>query len=572
MSNTPSVILRVPLFDKEKLSALAKKKSEWNKGIVKEWIKRVPERANQFITTSGFEKKRLYTPTDIADMEYEESLGFPAGYPFTRGLHATMFRGRFWTMRQFAGFGTAAETNERFKYLLEEGETGLSVAFDFPTILGYDSDHPLSKGEVGVCGVAVSSLRDMEILFDGIPLDKISTSMTINGPASVLLAMYTVLGDAQGVPRKVLRGTTQNDMLKEFFAQNLCIFPPGPSVKLVTDIIEFCTLELPRWNPVSISGYHIREAGSTALQELAFTLANGITYVESALERGLNVDDFAPRLSFFFAAHNDILEEVAKFRAARRIWAKLMKERFGTQENRSMWMRMHVQTSGCTLTSQQPINNVIRVTMQTLAAVLGGAQSIHTNSFDEALALPSERAVRTALRTQQIVAHESGVADIIDPLGGSYSLEALTDEMEEGFWNYLDRIESMGGVVRCIETGFFQREIADSSYEWQKEVEGGERIVVGVNKYMSGDDWIPTKLLKVEVKEMEEQIIAVSSLKSKRDKGKAQNALNGIRKDVEKDTNLMPAIVKAVKSFVTVGEVCDLLRELYGDYQELIVI
>jgi methylmalonyl-CoA mutase N-terminal domain/subunit len=572
MSNTPSGILRVQLFDKEKLSALAKKETEWDEGIVQEWIKRVPERVDRFTTTSGFEKKRLYTPSDISDMEYEESLNFPGKYPFTRGLHATMYRGRFWTMRQFSGFGTAEETNKRFKYLLEEGETGLSVAFDFPTILGYDSDHPLSRGEVGVCGVAVSSLRDMEILFEGIPLDKISTSMTINGPASALLAMYTALGDTQGVPRKNLRGTTQNDMLKEFFAQNLCIFPPGPSVKLVTDIIEFCTRELPNWNPVSISGYHIREAGSTALQELAFTLANGITYVESALERGLDIDKFAPRLSFFFAAHNDILEEVAKFRAARRIWAKIMKERFGTNENRSMWMRMHVQTSGCALTSQQPINNVIRVTMQTLAAVLGGAQSIHTNSYDEALALPSERAVRTALRTQQIVAHESGVADIIDPLGGAYSLEALTDEMEEGFWSYLDRIEKIGGVVRCIETGFFQREIADSSYDWQKQVESNETIVVGVNKYKSGDDWIPTKLLKVEVKDMEKQINSVINLKVTRDKRKAQDAMNRIRKDVEKDANLMPGIVNAVKAYVTVGEVCDLLRDLYGDYQELIVI
>jgi methylmalonyl-CoA mutase N-terminal domain/subunit len=572
MNHITSGIMRLQLFDKEKLSALASKETEWDKGIVQEWIKRMPERANQFTTTSGFVKKRLYTPSNIAEMEYLESLGFPGSYPFTRGLHATMYRGRYWTMRQFAGFGTAEETNKRFKYLLEEGETGLSVAFDFPTILGYDSDHPLSKGEVGVCGVAVSSLRDMEILFEGIPLEKISTSMTINGPASVLLAMYTALGDAQEVPRKILRGTTQNDMLKEFFAQNLCIFPPGPSVKLVTDIIEFCTLELPRWNPVSISGYHIREAGSTALQELAFTLANGITYVESALERGLNIDDFAPRLSFFFAAHNDILEEVAKFRAARRIWAKLMKERFGTLERRSMWMRMHVQTSGCTLTSQQPINNVIRVAMQTLAAVLGGAQSIHSNSFDEALALPSERAVRTALRTQQIIAHESGVADIIDPLGGAYSIETLTDEMEEGFWRYMDRIQKMGGVVRCIETGFFKKEIADSAYEWQKEIESGERIVVGVNKYKSGDDWIPAKLLKVELKAMEEQINAVRSLKAERDKRKAQDALDRIRQDIEKDVNLMPAIVEAVKAYITVEEVCNLLKELYGDYQELIVI
>ena len=560
------------MFDKEKMSELARREAEWDEEVVQEWIKRVPERMERFTTSSGFEKRRLYTPNDVANMDYEESLGFPGGYPFTRGLHATMYRGRLWTMRQFSGFGTAGESNRRFKYLLDEGETGLSVAFDFPTILGYDSDHPLSVGEVGVCGVAVSSLRDMETLFGGIPLDKVSTSMTINGPASVLLAMYIALGDAQGVSRDGLRGTTQNDMLKEFFAQNLCIFPPGPSVKLVTDIVEFCTRELPQWNPVSISGYHIREAGSTALQELAFTLANGVTYVESALERGLKVDDFAPRLSFFFAAHNDILEEVAKFRAARRIWAKLMKERFGAESKRSMWMRMHVQTSGCALTAQQPVNNIIRVTMQTLAAVLGGAQSIHTNSFDEALALPSERAVRTALRTQQIVAHESGIADTIDPLGGAYCIEALTDEMEEGFWGYLDRIEKMGGVVRCIETGFFQREIADSSYEWQKEVERNERVVVGVNEYTSGDDWIPTRLLRVKQEAMGEQIEAVKRLKADRDKGKAQGALDRLRRDVEKDANLMPAIVEAVKAYITVGEVCDLFREMYGDYQELIVI
>lgn len=560
------------VFDKSKLSDLAKEEERWNGEVVREWLSRLPERKEEFINTSNFEVKRLYTPTDMSRVDYLRDLGFPGEHPFTRGLHATMYRGRLWTMRQFSGFGTAEETNRRFKYLLEEGETGLSVAFDFPTILGYDSDHPMSRGEVGVCGVAISSLRDMENLFDGIPLDKVSTSMTINGPAAVLLAMYAALGDAQSVPRERLDGTTQNDMLKEFYAQNLCIFPPEPSVKLVTDIIEYCTKKIPRWNPVSISGYHIREAGSNALQELAFTLANGMTYVESTLERGLKVDEFAPRLSFFFAAHNDLLEEVAKFRAARRLWARIMKDRFGAKKERSMWMRMHVQTSGCALTAQQPINNVIRVTIQTLAAVLGGAQSLHTNSFDEALALPSERAVRTALRTQQIVAHESGLADTLDPLGGSYAIEALTDKMEEGAIRYLDRIEKMGGVVKAIETGFFQKEIADSSYNYQKDIEKGERILAGVNDFHTEDKWIPVELLRVKPEVENIQIERLKMLKKDRDNGKVRESLARLRRDVDSNVNLMPAMIEAVKSYVTLGEICDLLKEMYGDYQELIVI
>jgi methylmalonyl-CoA mutase N-terminal domain/subunit len=558
--------------EEDKQGYISKEKGRWETEVVEEWLRRVPERREEFLTSSGFERKRVYTPEDVYGLDYLEDLGFPGDYPFTRGLHATMYRGRLWTMRQFSGFGMAEETNRRFKYLLKEGETGLSVAFDFPTILGYDADHPLALGETGLCGVAVSSLADMDLLFSGIPLEKVSTSMTINGPASILLAMYVALGDARGIPRHMLRGTTQNDMLKEFFAQNLCIFPPGPSVKLVTDIIEYCTREIPKWNPVSISGYHIREAGATALQELAFTIANGVTYVDSALERGLRVDDFAPRLSFFFAAHNDLLEEVAKFRAARRIWAKIMKERFGAKEKRSMWMRMHVQTSGCALTAQQPINNVVRVAFQTLASVLGGAQSIHTNSFDEALALPSERAVRTALRTQQIVAFESGVAETIDPLGGSYCVESLTDEMEEGFWGYLEKIEKKGGVVNCIESGFFQREIADSAYEVQMEIERKKRIVVGVNEFKTGDDWIPTRLLRVDQKTMEEQIKRVKRLKAERDQEKLGENLDRLRQDVEDEVNLMPSIIEAVKEYATVGEICGLLREMYGDYQELIVI
>ena len=558
------------MFNRRKIDEIARRERAWEEETVSAWLRRTPERSDSFRTTSGVEVKRLYTPGDVANLDYLSDLGFPGDHPFTRGLHATMYRGRLWTMRQFSGYGTAEETNRRFKYLLGEGETGLSVAFDFPTILGLDSDHPLSLGEVGVCGVAVSSIEDMEILFRDIPLDKVSTSMTINGPAAVLLAMYIALGDRQGAPREALRGTTQNDMLKEFMAQKLCIWPPAPSVKLVTDIIEYCTGNLPSWNPVSISGYHIREAGSTALQELAFTLADGIAYVESALERGMKVDEFAPRLSFFFAAHNNLLEEVAKFRAARRIWARLMRERFGAESKRSMWMRMHVQTSGCALTAQQPYNNLMRVTVQALAAVLGGAQSLHTNSFDEALALPSEEAVRYALRTQQIIAHESGVAETIDPLGGSYCVEALTDEMEEGVMAYFDRIESMGGVIPAIERGFFQREIADSAYRHQREVERRERIVVGVNEHVAEERTLP-RLLRVSPGVEETQRARLKRLKGGRDGRRVEGTLDDIRRCVERDENLMPPIIEAVKAPATLGEICGVLTEMYGEYRELIV-
>ncbi len=560
------------VFEEGKLKDLTREEALWEEKIVSDWLKRLPERQDEFLTTSGFQMKRLYTPRDVADDNYLRGLGFPGDFPFTRGLHATMYRGRLWTMRQFAGYGTAEETNKRFMYLLQEGETGLSVAFDYPTIMGYDSDQPLSRGEVGVCGVVVSSIEDMETLFSGIPLDRVSTSMTINGPAAVLLAMYVALGDRQGVQREMIRGTTQNDMLKEFFAQKLCIFPPGPSVKIVTDIIEYCTKELPRWNPVSVSGYHIREAGSNALQELAFTLADGMAYVESCIDRGMDVDDFAPRLSFFFASHNNLLEEVAKFRAARRIWARVMKERFKAKEKRSMWMRMHVQTSGCTLTAQQPINNVIRVTIQALAAVLGGAQSLHTNSFDEALALPSEHAVKVALRTQQTIAHESGVVETVDPLGGSYCVEAMTDQMEEGALRYIDRIEEMGGVVSAIENGFFQKEIADSSYRYQKEVEKLERTVVGVNEYVDEEEWMPAKLLRVDPEVERVQVANLKRLRKERDNRKVEDTLGELRKDADRDANLMPAILSAVKSYATLGEICDVLRDVYGEYQELIVI
>jgi len=560
------------VFDERKLNEVIKEEKFWEEKAVSEWLKRLPERRDEFLTTSGIRLKRLYTPKDVAQIDYLRDLGFPGDFPFIRGLHATMYRGRLWTMRQFAGYGTAEETNKRFKYLLHEGETGLSVAFDYPTIIGYDSDHPMSRGEVGICGVAVSSIEDMETLFRGIPLDKVSTSMTINGPAAILLAMYIALGDKQGVPREMLRGTTQNDMLKEFFAQKLCIFPPEPSVRLVTDIIEYCTVELPRWNPVSISGYHIREAGSNALQELAFTLADGIAYVESALERGLDVDEFAPRLSFFFASHNNFLEEIAKFRAARRLWARIMKDRFKAEKKRSMWMRMHVQTSGCTLTAQQPINNIIRVALQSLAAVLGGTQSLHTNSFDEALALPSDKAVTAALRTQQIIAHESGITDTIDPMAGSYCVEALTDQMEEGAMDYIDRIDGMGGVIAAIERGFFQKEIADSSYRYQKEIDERERILVGVNDYTVEEDWIPTELLRVVPRAEEEQLARLKRFKKHRDKEKVKDVLDKLHVEADKDRNLMPPIIEAVKASATLGEICDVLQGVFGEYRELIVI
>jgi methylmalonyl-CoA mutase N-terminal domain/subunit len=476
-------------------------------------------------------------------------------------------------MRLFAGYGTAAQTNQRFKYLLSEGETGLSTAFDYPTIMGYDADHSMAKGEVGVCGVAISSLRDMEVLLDGIPLDKVTTSMTINGPASMLLAMYAAVGDKQGVPRAKLGGTTQNDNLKEFFAQKLCIFPPEPSVKLTTDIIEYCAKHLPRWNPVSISGYHIREAGATALQELAFTLYDGLSYVESTLKRGLKVDDFAPRLSFFFASHNDLFEEIAKFRAARRLWGKIMKERFHAKNPRSMWMRMHIQTSGCTLTAQQPLNNIARTTIQALAAVLGGTQSLHTNSYDEALCLPTEDAVRVALRTQQIIAHESGATNTVDPLAGSYYVEELTNEMEEKAAEYIRKIDEMGGAIPAIEKGFMQKEIADSAYRYQREVEEKKRVIVGVNEYtIEEEEECPIELLRVDPKVEGEQVARLQKLKRERDNRKVKELLEKLHYAAEKNENLMPTIIEAVKAYVTLGEITEVLREVYGEYKELIVI
>lgn len=559
------------MFDEEKVNAIIRERERWEKKTLPKWMSQRSERKSEFRNHSRMLIKRVYTPEDIRDLDYMRDLGFPGEHPFTRGVHATMYRGRLWTMRMFSGYGTAEQTNQRFKYLLEEGETGLSIAFDYPTITGYDSDHPFAKGEVGVCGVAVASLKDMETLLDGIPLDEVTTSMTINGPAAMLLAMYVAVGDKQGVSRKKLGGTTQNDMLKEFFAQKLCIFPPEPSLKLVADIIEYCARHLPKWNPISISGYHIREAGSNALQELAFTLYDGIAYVESVLERGLKIDDFAPRLSFFFAAHNNLFEEIAKFRAARRLWAKIMKERFHAKNPRSMWMRMHVQTSGCTLTSQQPLNNVTRTTIQALAAVLGGTQSLHTNSFDEALCLPTEEAVKVALRTQQIIAHESGVADTIDPLAGSYYIEALTNKMEEQAMDYIQKIDDMGGAIAAIEKGFFQKEIADSAYKYQTETDEKRQVIVGVNEYTTGEE-TPIPILRIDPKVEEEQVANLQKLRRERDNRKVQKVLKKLRQGARKDENLMPIIIKAVKTYATVGEICDVLRKVYGEYKELIVI
>ena len=560
------------MFDKQKIEEIAKERERWEKSTLPNWIKHCPERQEEFRNHSGITIKGLYTPEDIKDMDYMRDLGFPGEYPFTRGLHATMYRGRLWTMRMFAGYGTAEDTNKRFKYLLSEGETGLSTAFDYPTIMGYDSDHPMARGEVGVCGVAISSLQDMEVLFDGIPLDKVTTSMTINGPASVLLAMYIAVGDKQGVPREKLGGTTQNDNLKEFFAQKLCIFPPKPSLKLSVDVIEYCARHLPKWNPISISGYHIREAGATALQELAFTLYDGIAYVEETLKRGLKVDDFAPRLSFFFASHNDFFEEIAKFRAARRLWARIMKERFHAKNPRSMWMRMHVQTSGCTLTAQQPLNNIVRTTIQALAAVLGGTQSLHTNSFDEALCLPTEESVRVALRTQQIIAYESGVANTVDPLAGSYYVEALTNEMEEKAMEYIQKIDDMGGVIPAIEKGFFQKEIAESAYRYQREVEEKKRIIVGVNEYVIEGEEIPIKLLRVDPSVEKKQIERLQKLRRERDNRKVKEVLEKLHYAAEKEENLMPTIIEAVKVYATLGEIMDVLRKVYGECKELIII
>jgi methylmalonyl-CoA mutase N-terminal domain/subunit len=517
-------------------------------------------------TVSGKKIKELYTPLDIEDLKYLDELGFPGEYPYTRGIHPTMYHGRLWTMRQFSGFGTAEQTNQRYKYLLEHGQTGLSVAFHLPTLMGIDSDHPLAEGEIGKCGVAIDSLADMEILFDSIPLDKISTSMTINPPAAVLWAMYIAVAEKQGVSSKVISGTIQNDMLKEYIAQKTFIFPPAPSMKLIVDTFEYGAKEVPRWNTISISGYHIREAGSTAVQELAFTLRDGIEYVEWALQRGLEVDEFAPRLSFFFNAHNDFFEEIAKYRAARRIWARTMKERFGAKNPRSWLLRFHTQTSGVSLMAQQPYNNVVRVALQALSAVLGGTQSLHTNSLDETYALPSEDAVTIALRTQQIIAHESGVTNCIDPLGGSYFVEKLTREIEEEALDYIRKIDDMGGMVKAIETGFPQKEINDSAYWYQKAVEKKEKIIVGVNAFQKESEPIP--LLEIDESVAKQHLARLKEVRSTRNSGQVTQSLKDLKKAAEDEVNLMPFILKCVKSYATLGEVIDTLKEIFGEYQE----
>ncbi len=552
---------------KPEQNRIAKAKGKWEQEVLEPHLNKYPEIKEEFVTTSSKPVKRLYTPLDTKDLNYLEDLGFPSEYPFTRGVQPTMYRGRLWTMRQFAGMGTAEETNERFKYLLEQGQTGLSVAFHLPTIYGRDSDHPESHGEVGKLGVAVDTLRDMEILFDGIPLDDVTTSMTINAPASILLAMYMVVAEKQGVPPDQIGGTIQNDILKEYQAQKSFILSPKPSMRIIVDIIEYCTEHIPRWNTISISGYHIREAGSTAAQELAFTLRNGIEYIEWCVERGLDVDDFAPRLSFFFNAHNDIFEEVAKSRAARRIWAREMKKRFDAKKDRSLWMRFHTQTAGCSLTAQQPMVNIVRTAYQALAAVLGGTQSLHTNSMDEALCLPTEDAVRVALRTQQVLAHESGAANTIDPLAGSYYVESLTDELEEEAYEYFDKIDAMGGVIPAIEQGFFQREISKASYRYQREIDTEERIVVGVNKFKAEEEpEIP--VLKIDPEVEKKQIERLNKVREMRDDKEVEDALECLRKACEGDENIMPHVVKAVRAYASVGEIVDVWRDVWGEWDE----
>jgi len=550
------------MWDKEELERIARAYREWEEKAGCQ-----PEMKSEFVTHSGIKVKRVYTPLDVADMDYLGALGFPGEPPFTRGIHHTGYRGRFWTMRLFSGYGSAEETNARYKYLLASGQTGLSVAFDFPTLMGYDTDDPQALGEFGKCGVAVSSLADMQILFDGIPLDRVTTSMTINGPAAVLWAMYIVTAEKQGIPMEKLGGTIQNDILKEYIAQNSYIFPPQPSLKLVVDTIEFGSKYLPRWNPISISGYHIREAGSTALQELAFTLADGFTYVEACLERGLNIDEFAPRLSFFFGVHNHFFEEIAKFRAARRIWAREIREKYGGNE-RSQWLRFHTQTAGCTLTAQQPENNIVRVALQALAAVLGGTQSLHTNSMDEALALPSEKAALIALRTQQIIAHETGVTDTVDPLGGSYLVEALTDELEKGAYEYFDKIRSLGGVIPAIEKGFFHREIADASYRYSREIDSKERIIVGVNEYTL-DMPITIPLHKMDPEGEKRHLERLNRVRRERSSREVAAALRELERAArENQANLMPYIIEAVRAYATLGEICGVLRQVYGEYKQ----
>ena len=559
------------MFEKEKLSQIKEAREKWEKDILAKTLDKAPESKKEFKTVSGSVVNRLYTPEDIDNIDFEGEIGYPGQYPFTRGYQPTMFRGKPWTMRMYAGFATAEESNERYKYLVNQGSTGLSVAFDLPTQIGYDSDHSLAQGEVGKVGVAIDSLKDMEILFDGIPLEKVSTSMTINAPAAVLLAMYIAVAEKQGVSSEKLRGTIQNDILKEYIARGTYIFPTEPSMRLITNIFEYCSKEVPKWNTISISGYHIREAGSTAAQEVGFTLADGIAYVDAAIKAGLDVDTFGPRLSFFFNSHNDLFEEVAKFRAARRLWAKIMKERFEAKNPKSMMLKFHTQTAGCTLTAQQPDNNIIRVAMQALAAVLGGTQSLHTNSRDEALALPTTDSVTIALRTQQIIASETGVTNTVDPLAGSYYIEAKTKQIEEEAMEYITKIDELGGATRAIDLGYIQKEISDSAYQYQMEIESLDRIVVGVNKYQV-EEGTPKGLLRVDPIVGEMQRKKIEDTKAQRNNALVEEKLGLLRKACEGTENVMPFILDAVREYATLGEICGVMREIFGEYEQAVLL
>ncbi len=550
---------------------IEKAQEAWEKETVQPSLKKSPERKARFETTSGIEYKRVFTPADVAGVDYLSDIGFPGAAPYTRGVQPTMYRGRLWTMRQYAGFGTAEESNKRYRYLLDNGTTGLSVAFDLPTQMGYDSDAPMAQGEVGKVGVAIDSLADMETLFDGIPLDKVSTSMTINSTASILLALYVAVGEKQGVDSNKLTGTIQNDILKEYMARGTYIYPPEGSLRIITDIFSFCSQHVKRWNTISISGYHIREAGSTAVQEVAFTLADAIAYTEAALKAGLDIDEFAPRLAFFFNCHNEFLEEIAKFRAARRLWARIMTERFKAKDERSLLLRFHTQTAGSSLTAQQPDNNIVRVTLQALAAVLGGTQSLHTNSRDEALALPTEESVRIALRTQQIIAEESGVANTIDPLAGSYAIEAMTSEIEKRAMEYLEKIDQMGGMIRAIEAGYPQKEIQDASYRYQREIESLDRIIVGVNRYQMQEK-PPEDLLRVDPELEKRQVAKTQNVRAERDNDKVKRALADLQAAARGSDNLMPKILECVRCYTTLGEVSNALRDVFGLYEENIVL
>ncbi len=561
----------VKLFNNESIEKIREALKKWEKETLPRSLQRFPERMERFTTLSNIEVKRIYTPADLADYDYFEKLGLPGEYPFTRGIHATMYRGRIWTMRMFSGYGGPEETNKRLKFLIKHGETGLSLAFDYPTLVGIDSDDPMASGEVGICGVAVDTLKDMEIIFDGINLGEVTTNMTINPPAPVLLSMYVAVAEKQGVPYDRIGGTTQNDPLKEFIAQKSYVFPPEPAVKIAMDVVEWSVKNLPKWNPISISGYHIREAGSDAVQELAFTLADGIAYVRHLIERGMDVDEFAPRLSFFFDSHINFFEEIAKFRAARRMWAKIMKEWFGAKKPRSWWLRFHTQTAGVSLTAQQPWNNIVRTTIEALAAVLGGTQSLHTNALDEPFRVPSELAAKIALRTQQIIAYETGVADTVDPLAGSYYVEWLTDEIEERAWRYIERIERMGGMIEAVKKGYPQREITETSYRFQREVEEGKRFIVGVNIFVDEveEEIRNVPLLEIDQEEIEaRQKERLRKIRESRDKAKVERALAELRRAAERGENIMPYVLTAVKAYATLGEIMGTLKEVYGEWVE----